>query len=212
MELMTETDLAEAMGVAPKGLGRMIDEGTIPVPSFSRGGKSMWSAAEIESWFRTIQPSQAAYAPIGPGLGFQELDSLGCYICPASSSQHIGNRRPAQMVLWRSGQAKDAQEKTIAEVYDVTTIQTTAGVAGESIITQYGTSAEEIELLPWQDIRPDVEDPLTVFQLDLSSRRELKMERGFQRGGTLHADSLADALLDPEGPWIFRGGSAIYMG
>lgn len=212
MELMTETDLAEAMGVAANGLGRMIEEGTIPAPDFSRRGKNLWATAAVESWFRTIQLSQAAYAPINATTGFQEFDSLGCYVCPAGSSGHIGNRRPSQMVLWRSGQKKDDQDRTVAEVYDVTTIQTTAGVVGESIITPYGLSAEEIDLLPWEDIRPGVEGDITVFQLDLSSRRELKMARGFQRGGTLRAESLNEALSFPEGPWIFRGGAAVSMG
>lgn len=212
LEIMTEADVAGAMGVAANGLGRMVEEGTIPAPEFSRQRKSMWSRATIESWFKTIQPSQAAYAPINRDTGFEEFDSLGCYVCPAISSGHIGTRRPSQLVLWQAGQKKDDFGATIANVYDVTAIQTTAGVVGESIITRNGASAEDVELLPWEDIRPGNDGDITVFQLDLDSRQELRMARGFQRGGTLHSDSLSAALASPSGMWAFRGGEAIYMG
>lgn len=191
-ELFGEPNLAREMDVKSNGLGRMFSENTLPAPMARDGEKAVWSKDALVEWFGTIQDSQSAYASIDKELGVAELEQFGAYICPARSSQHIGQRRPAYLALYVSGLPKNAQGLSEVTIYPVTHIQTQDGVMGETLAWRKGEP--EPAQIPWDQVRPHDDEPLTLFKLDLENAQTIETTRAWQRGGTVRTDSLLAAI------------------
>lgn len=204
-EIVLEAPFAKQVGVAANGLLRMSDEGTLPKPFARRGTKPVWREDDITEFFGNLQPQQSAYAPVDK-LGVSDLATTGTYICPASSSGHIGNRRPTYLALCVAGWLRDSTTRHLVEVYDVEWVQTQRGVAGEEVITPKGVDERSIVPLSWGSIGRETDYPLTLFKLDLASKRTLKGARGVQRGGTISTESLEKALSTPDKLVYFRDG------
>jgi len=204
-QVLTEPRFAHLLSVKANGLGRMVDEGTLPMPTARDGEKAVWMESDVVDWFSTLQGEQSAYASIDLALGQQELQSLGAYVCPARSSQHIGQRRPVKLALYTSGLPKTANGTSYVTVYDVDWIQTQDGVMGEQLI--WHTGARKPVMVPWQTVRPGDDTPLTLFKLDLESAQTIEVGRAWQRGGTVKTDSLQLALSNGYASH-FKGGIA----
>ncbi|MGO3153296.1 MAG: hypothetical protein ACTIJJ_11870 [Galactobacter sp.] len=192
--IVLEAAFGKTLGLAPNGLLRMADEGTLPQPFARRGTKPVWSESDIESYFATLQPAQSAYAPIDPVLGADELLNLESYVCPAQSSGHIGNRRPNYLALYRAGQTRNAHGRYEIDVYQVEWVQTQEGVAGETRAAPAGVNSQTIRPVPWFKVRPEADYPLTLFKLDIASKRVLEANTGVRRGGTISTASLQAAF------------------
>lgn len=208
--IVLDTSFANRLGLASvAGLARMVDEGTLPNPSHRRTDKPVWSESHIIQFFGQLQATQSAYAPVDRGGGQSELDLLESYVCPALSSGHIGTRRPTFLALYKAGAPRNSEGFYEMGVYPVQWVQTQKGVAGETIATPVGVDTASIQPVPWDDVRPDSEYPLTVFKLDVSAERTITVKTGVRRGGTISTASLQRALNDPMRRSIhFKGGEA----
>lgn len=203
-----EGTVAAKLGVAPNGLIRMVDEGTLPKPFARRGDRPVWSENDIIDFFGQLHDEQSAYAPIDRDLGQSELKQLGAYVCPADSSSHIGNRRPSYLALYEAGEPRNDDGLYEIGVYPVLWVQTQRGVAGETIAAPPGITASTVTPVPWSKVRPeDGDKPRTLFKLDTESRQTLLVRTGVRRGGTISTSSLMAALsATPKRASHFKGG------
>ncbi|MGP5014498.1 hypothetical protein ACTXJX_11825 [Glutamicibacter ardleyensis] len=191
-QMVAEASYAKDLKVMPNGLGRMYSEHTIPAPFARDREKALWLAGDLKEWYGHIQESQSAYASIDRELGVAELNRLGAYVCPATSSLHIGQRRPAYLALYVSGLPKNARGLSEVTIYPVTHIQTQEGVMGESVVWRKGQPGPKI--VPWDQVRPNDSEKLTLFKLDVARAHTIEITRAWQRGGTVRTDSLLSAM------------------
>lgn len=186
-ELISEADLAEALGVTAKTIPAMVEQGTLPAPDGQRRDKGYWKLETAEAFFSQINECQSAYAPISTEFGMRQLKA-GIYACPARSNRHIGMRRPSKLALLNGGQAY---------VYSVTAIFTEDGAFGEELITDGKVDATQLpsaeEVHEMRESLGAEEGPLTIFYLDTTSRVACESV-GRQQGGTIKTDSLNAAI------------------